>query len=133
MFKIKCSRCLQIFYITQMFCAVSVKINMLLLGNAFLKKKPKKWYLWMLVPFISSFVYFFFFLTCLFWPIYMLWLFTLHVHPVPSFPSIARHSLFPKFRHVLLLLLWSWITYRLQLAVSVTRSYQFWKCDFWFQ
>lgn len=42
MFKKKFSRCLQIFYITQIFCAIWVKINMSFLGNVFLRRQPKK-------------------------------------------------------------------------------------------
>lgn len=56
MFKIKFSRCLQIFYITQMFCAMWVKINMLFLGNVFLRRQPKK------MEFMNASAFYFFLL-----------------------------------------------------------------------
>lgn len=58
MFKIKFSRCLQIFDITQMFCAIWVQINMLFLGNVFLRRQPKK------MEFMNASVFYFSF--CLF-------------------------------------------------------------------
>lgn len=60
MFKVKFSICLQIFYITQMFCVIWVKINMSFLGYVFLRRQPKKMEFMNVSAFYFSFCLFLF-------------------------------------------------------------------------
>lgn len=98
MFKIKFSRCLQIFDITQMFCAIWVKINMLFLRNVFLRRQPKK------MEFMNASAFYFFlllisfsFLVC--FESYGCGPLGEDLFSIPSFPTIAPHSSSPNFNH----------------------------------
>lgn len=92
-FKIKFSRCLQIFYITQMFCEIWVKINICcFLEIYFLGDNLRKMECINIItppPFCLFFIFFYF--ACLFWPTRKRQLSTLGVYLGPSITAFHIH------------------------------------------